>query len=84
MIMSFFEELHLSIYHSLGEMIKNKCESRYNKETAAKADSLFKLVTDFIYIIKLLIIKNVSDYLLSVTKRLSKQGLRQSTINWID
>ena len=53
--MSIFEELFVSICHSLREMKENKCEPRFNTETSAKMDSLFKLVSDFGFITALVI-----------------------------
>ena len=53
--MSIFEELFVSICHSLRERKENKCEPRFNTETSAKMDSLFKLVTDFGFIAALVI-----------------------------
>ena len=48
--MSIFEELFVSICHSLREMKEKKCEPHFNTETSAKMDSLFKLVNDFGFI----------------------------------
>ena len=73
--MSIFEELLVSIYHSLGKIKENKCEPRFNNETFAKADSLFKLVTDFRFIITLVITRNILDYLLPVTRKLQTKDL---------
>ena len=68
--MSIFNELFVSIYNSLREMKENKCEPRFNNETWTKADSLFKLVTDFRFIATLVITRNILDYFLSVTGKL--------------
>ena len=50
-------------------MKENKCEPSFNKKTPAKANSISKLVTDFSFITTLVIIRNISDYLLSVTRK---------------
>ena len=68
--MIIFEKLFVSIYHSLREMKENKCEPRFNNETSAKADSVFKSVTDLSFITTLVITRNVLDYLLPVTRKL--------------
>ena len=39
------------------------------RRVSPKADSLFQLVTDFSFIATLIITKNISDYLLSVTRK---------------
>ena len=49
--MSISEELLVSIYHSFREMKENKCEPPFYKETSIKADSLFKLVINFSFVI---------------------------------
>ena len=46
-----------------------KFEPRFNIETSAKADSLFKFVTDFSFIITLVITRNILDFLLSVARK---------------
>ena len=56
-----FEELLVSIYRSLRKMKENKCKPRFNNETSTKADSLFKFVTDFIFVITLVITRNILD-----------------------
>ena len=58
---SIFDELFASIFNFTREMKENKCETHFNKETSAKADSLFKLVIDFSFISTLVIIRNTLD-----------------------
>ena len=68
--MIIFEELLVSIYYSLHEMKENKCEPRFSNENPVKADSLFQLITDFSFIVTLVITRNILDYLLTVTRKL--------------
>ena len=68
--MSILEELFVSIYHSLREMKEKKCEPPFNNKIFAKADSLFKLATDFSFITTLVVTRNILDYLLPVTRKL--------------
>ena len=68
--MSIFKELFVPTYHSHREMKENKCEPLFNDETWADTDSLLKLVTDFSFIVILVITRDILDYLLSVTRKL--------------
>ena len=64
----------MSMYRSLRIMKENKCQPRFKNETSTKADSLFKLVADFSFITTLVIIRNILDYLLSITRKLQNKN----------
>ena len=71
--MGLFEELYISIYYALLEMKENITEPRYNNDTSSKADTFFKLISDFNFIVNLVITRNVLDYLLPLTIQLQKK-----------
>lgn len=62
-------------------MKENKCEPCFSNDTSAKVHSLIEAVPDFGFFTTLVIIRNILDYLLSVTKKLQNKdsGIAQST-----
>ena len=62
--MDVFEELFVPVYYSLLVMKENNDTVHYNNETSAKAESLFKLVDDFEFIVTLVVTRSILDYLL--------------------
>ena len=73
--MDVFEELCLPEYYSLLVMKENNDNFHYNNETLAKAESFFKLVDDFEFIVTLAVTGNILDYLLLVTRKLQAKDL---------
>ena len=62
--MDVFEDLFVPVYHFL-LTVKEKIDIvHYNNKTSAKAESLFKLIDDFEFIITLVITRSILDYLL--------------------
>ena len=53
--MDVFEELFVPVYYSLLVMKENNDTVHYNNETSAKAESLFKLVDDFEFIVTVVV-----------------------------
>ena len=72
--MDVFKELFVPVYYSLLVMKKNDTVD-YNNETSAKADSLFKLVNDFEFIVTLVLTRSILAYLLPVTRKLQAKDL---------
>ena len=72
--MNTFEELFIPIYHALLEMKENYPHT-YSNETSSKAESFFKLVDDFDFIVSLIITRNILDYLLPVTRKLQQKEI---------
>ena len=62
--MDLFEEFLVPVYYSLLVMKENNDTVHYNNETSAKAESLFKLVDDFEFIVTLVVTRSILDYLL--------------------
>ena len=58
------------VYHSLLIMKEKTDIFQYNKETSVKVESLFKLIYDLEFIITLVIICNILDYLLPAPPKL--------------
>ena len=56
-------------------MKENNDTVHYNNETSAKAESLFKLVDDFKFIVTLVVSRSILDSLLSVTLKLQAKYL---------
>ena len=73
--MDVFEELFVPVYYSLLVMKENNDTVHYNNETSAKAESLFKLVDDFEFIVTLVVTRSILDYLLPVTRKLQTKDL---------
>ena len=73
--MDVFEELFVPVYYSLLVMKENNDTVHYNNETSAKAESLFKLVDDFEFIVTLVVTRSILDYLLPVTRKLQAKDL---------
>ena len=73
--MDVFKELFVPVYYSLLVMKKNNDTVHYNNENSAKADSLFKLVNDFEFIVTLVLTRSILDYLLPVTRKLQAKDL---------
>ena len=65
-----FENHFVSVYHYFLTMKENNDKVDYSNEPSAKAESLFKLIDDFEFIITLVIIHNIFDYLLPATQKL--------------
>ena len=72
--MDVFEEL-VPVYYSLLVMKENNDTVHYNNETSAKAESLFKLVDDFEFIVTLVVTRSILDYLLPLTRKLQVKDL---------
>ena len=70
-----FEELFVPVYYSLLVMKENNDTVHYNNETSAKAESLFKLVDDFEFIVTLVVTRSILDYLLPVTRKFQAKDL---------
>ena len=51
-------------------MKENNDNAHYNCETSAKAESLFKLVDVFEFVVTLVVTRSILDYLLPVTYKL--------------
>ena len=64
--MDVSEELFVPVYYSLLVMKENNDAVHYNNETSAKAKPLFKLLDDFEFIVTLVVICSILDYLLPV------------------
>ena len=73
--MDVFKEPFVPVYYSLLVMKKNNDTVHYNNETSAKADSLFKLVNDFEFIVTLVLTRSILAYLLPVTRKLQAKDL---------
>ena len=73
--MDVFEELFVPVYYSLLVMKENNDTVHYNNETSAKAESLFKLVDIFEFIVTLVVTRSILDYLLPVTSKLQVKDL---------
>ena len=56
-------------------MNKNNDTVHCNNESSAKAESLFKLVYDFEFIVTLAVTRSILDYLLPVTHKLQAKDL---------
>ena len=72
--MDVFEEL-VPVYYSLLVMKENNDTVHYNNEISAKAESLFKLVDDFEFIVTPVVTHSFLDYLLPVTCKLQAKDL---------
>ena len=70
--MDIFERIFVPVYYSLLVMKENNDNVHYNNETSAKADSLFKLIDDFEFIVTLVVTRSILDYLLPVTRKLQE------------
>ena len=68
-----FEGLFVPVYHSLLTLKENNDIVHYNNETSAKAESLFKLIDDFEFTIRLVITRSILDYLLPATRKLQSK-----------
>ena len=73
--MDVFEELFVPVYYSLLVMKENNDTVHYNNETSAKAESLFKLVDIFEFIVTLVVTRSILDYLLPLTRKLQVKDL---------
>ena len=73
--MDVFEDLFVPVYHSWLTMKENNDIVHYNNETSAKAESLFKLIDGFEFIITLVITRSILDYLLPATWKLQFKDL---------
>ena len=73
--MDVFEELSVPVYYSLLVMKENNDTVHYNNETSSKAESFFKLVDDFEFIVTLVVTRIILDYLLPVTHKLQAKDL---------
>ena len=73
--MDVFEELFVPVYYSLLVMKENNDTVHYNNETSAKAESLFKLVDNFEFIVTLVVTCSIFDYLLPVTRKRQAKDL---------
>ena len=73
--MDVFEDLFVPVYHSWLTMKENNDIVHYNNETSAKAESLFKLIDGFEFIITLVITCSILDYLLPATWKLQFKDL---------
>ena len=73
--MDVFEEFFVPVYYSLLVVKENNDTVHYNNETSAKAESLFKLVDDFEFIVTLVVTRSILDYLLPVTRKLQVKDL---------
>ena len=73
--MEIFEDLFAPVYHSLLTIKENNDILHYNNETSAKVESLFKLIDDFEFIITLVFICSILDYLLPATWKLQSKDL---------
>ena len=73
--MDLFEEFLVPVYYSLLVMKENNDTVHYNNETSAKAESLFKLVDDFEFIVTLVVTCSILDYLVPVTCKLQAKDL---------
>ena len=71
--MDVFEDLFVPVYHSWLTMKENNDIVHYNNETSAKAESLFKLIDDFEFTIRLVITRSILDYLLPATRKLQSK-----------
>ena len=65
----------MPVYHSWLTMKENNDIVHYNNETSAKAESLFKLIDGFEFIITLVITRSILDYILSATRKLQFKDL---------
>ena len=54
-------------------MKENKCEPRFSNDTSAKVHSLIEVVPDFGFFTTLVIIRNMLDYFLPVTRKLQNK-----------
>ena len=70
--MDIFERIFVPVYYSLLVMKENNDNVHYNNEISAKADSLFKLIDDFDFIVTLVVTRSILDYLLPVTRKLQE------------
>ena len=68
--MNVFEEIFVSVYYSLLVIKENNDTVHYNNETSDKAESLFKLVDDFEFIITFFVTSSILDDLLPGTRKL--------------
>ena len=73
--MDIFERIFVPVYYSLLVMKENNDNVHCNNETSAKADSLFKLIDDFEFIVTLVVTRSILDYLLPVTRKLQAKDL---------
>ena len=73
--MDVFEDLFVPVYHSWLTMKENNDIVHYNNETSATAESLFKLIDGFEFIITLVITRSILDYLLPATWKLQFKDL---------
>ena len=71
--MDVFEDLFVPVYHFL-LTVKEKIDIvHYNNKTSAKAESLFKLIDDFEFIITLVITHIILDYLPPASRKLQSK-----------
>ena len=73
--MDVFEDLFVLVYHSLLTMKESNDIVHYNNKTSAKAESLFKLIDDFEFIITLVITRSILDQFLPATRQLTSKDL---------
>ena len=73
--MGVFEVLFVPVYHSFLTMKENNNIVHYHDETSAKAESLFKVIYDFEFIITLVITHSILNYLLPATRKLQSKDL---------
>ena len=73
--MDVFQDLFVPVYRSLLIMKENNNTVHYNNETSTKAESLFKVIDDFEFIIILVISRSILDYLLPATWKLQSKDL---------
>ena len=60
--MDVSEELFVPVHHSLFTLKENNKLVYYNHKTSAKAESLFKLIDDFKFIITLVNTRSILNY----------------------
>ena len=71
--MCIFQSLFVAIVFALKKLAKNK-KKEYRTDTTAGATSLFKLLTSFDFIVTLVIVRNLLDYVLPVTIKLQSKS----------
>ena len=70
-----FENHFVPVYHYFLTMKEKNDKINYSNKPSAKAESLFKLIDDFEFIITLVIMHNIFDDLLPATQKLQSKDL---------
>ena len=73
--MDVFEERFVRVYYPLLVMKENNDTVHCNNETSVKAESLFKLLDSFEFIVTLVVTCSILDYFLPVTRKLQAKDL---------